>query len=445
MFDNFDETYMLNESILDDISADEYSGKSADKLVRSEKQITTPDDLIQEFQFIFRMSFTAFNFTQYQKEKATFKKFLEHMDDFLNNQRLIKRHILLKPILLRWNNERFNDRSVPGEHRDYFLWTEEHQSKLCHMPPKSAASYRLYIFFGMDLSKQHTAKQVIRFVYQMSQILKSYIPTAYCTYSLYRTPLCPYNVTGGLEGGQDEQIHTNARYVKEIYTRNTENRKADDKFNETNFAPFKRFLCFLSPDNKGEILKELARTMADYDSHQLNLIEVTHWDLLKKLSFSPRMKSRKIPQNAVMKRAFTSFALDSSTFDKCPSLYFGCKMIYDRNVNAMSSMFTNIPEQFDRGLNDKRRVAILEYFKEQPVKLTTYDFRYVQEEQVVTFCGYIGILNNDEETFELTVGLGSEVVTDEEIDNFSNQLSLLFGSQVSPKDIANAILKAKNS
>jgi hypothetical protein len=54
-------------------------------------------------------------------------------------------------------------------------------------------------------------------------------------------------------------------------------------------------------------------------------------------------------------------------------------------------------------------------------------------------------LNNDEETFELTVGLGSEVVTDEEIDNFSNQLSLLFGSQVSPKDIANAILKAKNS
>ena len=49
MFDNFDETYILNESILDDISADEYSGKSADKLVRSEKQITTPDDLIQEF------------------------------------------------------------------------------------------------------------------------------------------------------------------------------------------------------------------------------------------------------------------------------------------------------------------------------------------------------------------------------------------------------------
>lgn len=42
MFEEFDENYILNESILDDISAEDYNGDSAEKLIRPDEEIKTP-------------------------------------------------------------------------------------------------------------------------------------------------------------------------------------------------------------------------------------------------------------------------------------------------------------------------------------------------------------------------------------------------------------------
>lgn len=210
------------------------------------------------------------------------------------------------------------------------------------MPPANARSYRFFVFFGIDF-QQLTAKRLIRFVYQMSQIIKRYFPTAMCIYNVWRTPLCKYNVSGNVEGGQQESIHADSKYIKNLYNPTAETKKDSDLFKETYFQPFRRFLCFIAPDLKMEIMNELAKTMPNFDSHIRNVIMMTQESAVKLIGFSPRMRTRVIPQNTLLKRTFQTFEINGDTFAECPDLKFGCKMIFDRDVNYMSALVPAIP------------------------------------------------------------------------------------------------------
>lgn len=151
-----------------------------------------------------------------------------------------------------------------------------------------------------------------------------------------------------------------------------------------------------------------------------------------------------------MKRAFASTPVDGTTLSRCPSVMFGCKMLKDRGVNQMSVMFCPFDtDPMNRGLNDKRRDAVIKHLNSQPVTFCQYyNFQYVRvsyDEHYAVFTGYAGFVQNDDEVFEVTIALGTlidgetEEATAQNIRDYAAQLSALFNDTVRPEDIVRTV------
>lgn len=378
MFKDF-ENDILNESILDDISAEDNIGHSVEKLAHSDDEIKTQEQLEKNFQYVWQLRISIYNYAEIQKDLLIVRNMLEHLREFLNNQRVVENYALIKPILMRWPNENFDDGSEFREYYDYIITDQE--TIFCQMPAKNARAYRFYVLFGLDF-RQLNGKRLIRFVYQLSQIVKQYFKMKMCSICVWRTKLCPYNVCGETEGGQLEGIQTSSRFIKDIYNLRSESTKDIELFKETDFQPFRRFLCFIDPTLQYDIQKELANTMSNYDSHIRNLMGMTQCSFLKHIGYSPRMKSKKIPRNAAMKRAFSTFSINGRTFTYCLDVMFGCKTVSDRSVNDMTELVSLLDNPFGNKKTGKINAEVIKkYFRENPVTFgDNYDFRYISEE-----------------------------------------------------------------
>lgn len=69
---------------------------------------------------------------------------------------------------------------------------------------------------------------------------------------------------------------------------------------------------------------------------------------------------------------------------------------------------------------NKRLTTIKKYFKEQPCKLGDYYvFCYNPEEDIAIFCAYVGIVDSEDETFELSLALVKCVYEDKDLESFA--------------------------
>ena len=106
-------------------------------------------------------------------------------------------------------------------------------------------------------------------------------------------------------------------------------------------------------------------------------------------------------------------------------------------------------DPMNRGLNDKRRDAVIRHLNSQPVTFGQYyNFQYVRvsyDEHYAVFTGYVGFVQNDDEVFEVTIALGTlidgetEEATAQNIRDYSAQLSALFNDTVRPEDIVRTV------
>ena len=99
------------------------------------------------------------------------RNFISHINAFFENQRIVKDYIVLKPIIVRWKKENYEDGRDAGEYDDYIIFTEDTPSHFWTMPPTASRSYRVNIYFAINFSKL-TTRSLIRFIYQSAKIEK---------------------------------------------------------------------------------------------------------------------------------------------------------------------------------------------------------------------------------------------------------------------------------
>ena len=122
MRNDSDKTYRLDESILDDLTADDSHERPADVLARTE-DIRTPDQMAQHFPYIFSMRFSEYNIKKLDDNIENIRLLTDHLNGFLDNQRIIKNYMMLKTSIVRWDNENREDVMAAGEYDDYIIYT----------------------------------------------------------------------------------------------------------------------------------------------------------------------------------------------------------------------------------------------------------------------------------------------------------------------------------
>lgn len=258
----------------------------------------------EHFQYIFCLRFSGFNLKMVKERETELRQLCEHLEQFLQNQRIVKDYMLLKPVAVKLSDENYEDSQEVGEYDYYTIYDETQPSDFWNLPAPSARAYRFIIFFGVDFQRM-TAKSIIRFVYHTTLVLKRYFPNQYCSLGVWRTPLCPFNTSGSNEGGPLQNNFVPTRFIKNIYNSNQNGDGSSKEFDETNFIPFRRMLCFVNPDLTLDIINELANTLPAYDEHKKSLLDLALASWLEFHGCSPRQKSKKVPQTAAMKRVFS--------------------------------------------------------------------------------------------------------------------------------------------
>lgn len=79
--------------------------------------------MAQHFQYIFSMRFSEYNIKKLDDNIENLRLLTDHLNGFLDNQRIIKNYMMLKTSIVRWDNENREDVRAAGEYDDYIIYT----------------------------------------------------------------------------------------------------------------------------------------------------------------------------------------------------------------------------------------------------------------------------------------------------------------------------------